>query len=552
VNRTTVSFLAGVAALALVTGWASTGGSGDAAPRSAQTAAELPVQRSGLLCPAPSTSDLADTTYTSFTPATEGADEKGTARLDPATGLKADDTDAGSGDGDGEKDDKSEDKDSKDKSKGKGKAEDDAFLSAGKPGTPVSENTTSSDAPALTGSANGGLAPGWTVQQTTEVTAGSGRGLQGLSCSPADTEFWFPGASTAADRTDYVHLTNPDDSAAVVDIELHGKEGALEASTGEDITVPPRSSEAILLSTLIGSQETNLTVHVVVRSGRVAAAVQALDDKIGGDWITASADPATSLVVPGIPKDATQVRLVAHAPGDADAELKVRLATPTGLISPADHETLLVKAGMTAAVDLGDITRGEAGSLVRGGEDERPGGRRGTRHARQERRRPGDRVHPGDLRRRAAGHRRRQQRQGHHAVRGRAGEERARQGHRLGGRRRRQGRGRHLHRQGRHHPGDRAAPAVRPQGPVRADRRDRVRRPGVRLPDPDGHRQRRPGVHRPDPAVRPGDGTGAGHRAGPVHPAEVRSGPCWVRGRWRKQSAGPWQPERPCWVRAVG
>lgn len=363
-NRTTVSFLAGVAALALVTGWASTGGSGDAAPRSAQTAAELPVQRSGLLCPAPSTSDLADTTYTSFTPATEGADEKGTARLDPATGLKADDTDAGSGDGDGEKDDKSEDKDSKDKSKGKGKAEDDAFLSAGKPGTPVSENTTSSDAPALTGSANGGLAPGWTVQQTTEVTAGSGRGLQGLSCSPADTEFWFPGASTAADRTDYVHLTNPDDSAAVVDIELHGKEGALEASTGEDITVPPRSSEAILLSTLIGSQETNLTVHVVVRSGRVAAAVQALDDKIGGDWITASADPATSLVVPGIPKDATQVRLVAHAPGDADAELKVRLATPTGLISPADHETLLVKAGMTAAVDLGDITRGEAGSLV--------------------------------------------------------------------------------------------------------------------------------------------------------------------------------------------
>ncbi|CAM5650005.1 hypothetical protein SHIRM173S_10360 [Streptomyces hirsutus] len=44
-----------------------------------------------------------------------------------------------------------------------------------------------------------------------------------------------------------------------------------------------------------------MTVHVVVRSGRVGAAVQALDDKLGGDWLTASADPAGSLVLPGIP-----------------------------------------------------------------------------------------------------------------------------------------------------------------------------------------------------------------------------------------------------------
>ncbi|CAM5649958.1 hypothetical protein SHIRM173S_10359 [Streptomyces hirsutus] len=33
-------------------------------------------------------------------------------------------------------------------------------------------------------------------------------------------------------RTDYVHLTNPDDSAAVVDIELYGKDGVLETDGG--------------------------------------------------------------------------------------------------------------------------------------------------------------------------------------------------------------------------------------------------------------------------------------------------------------------------------
>ena len=54
---------------------------------------------------------------------------------------------------------------------------------------------------------------------------GQRRGLLGVSCTAPDTDFWFPGASTAKDRTDYVHLTNPDDSAAVADIELYGPEG---------------------------------------------------------------------------------------------------------------------------------------------------------------------------------------------------------------------------------------------------------------------------------------------------------------------------------------
>jgi hypothetical protein len=119
-----------------------------------------------------------------------------------------------------------------------------------------------------------------------------------------------------------------------------------------------------LLSTLTDEKQENLTVHVNVRSGRVGAAVQALDDRLGGDWLAASRDPAASLVLPGIPKDATAVRLIAFTPGDSDADLKVRLLSPSGAITPAGNETLHVKAGMTTAVDLGDVTRGEAGSLI--------------------------------------------------------------------------------------------------------------------------------------------------------------------------------------------
>lgn len=332
-NRTTLSLIAGVTALAAVTGFAAVSSpDAGAADEPAGAAAHLPVERTGLLCPRPSTSDLAETTYTSFTPVTEGTKKEGGAELRPAT------------------------KEPKDDEK--------AVLKPGDPGKPATGEVSGSEAPALVGTADGRLAPGWTVQQTTEVTAGTGRGLQGVTCTPADTEFWFPGTSTGEDRTDYVHLTNPDDSAAVVDIELYGKDGALETTVGEGITVQPHSSEPVLLSTLTEEKQTDVTVHVVVRSGRVGAAVQALDEKLGGDWLPAAADPSGSLVLPGIPKDATAVRLVAFTPRDADVDLKVRLASPSGLITPAGHETLHVKGGMTAAVDLGDITRGEAGSLV--------------------------------------------------------------------------------------------------------------------------------------------------------------------------------------------
>ncbi|WP_042171693.1 DUF5719 family protein [Streptomyces sp. NBRC 110035] len=358
-NRTTLSLIAGATALAAVTGFAVlTAPDPTAADDGVAAAAHLPVERSSLLCPTPSGSDLAETAYTSFTPVTKGTESEGSARLQPAAAGRpaeegtGEDAEEGAEEGEGEE------------AAGSAKPEKPVLEHKEGPGKPVTVDASGAEAPALVGTAEGRFAPGWTVQQTTEVAAGTGRGLQGVNCSAPDTEFWFPGASTAPERTDYVHLTNPDDSAAVVDIEIYGKDGALETTVGEGITVTPHSSEPVLLSTLTDEEQTDVTVHVVVRSGRVGAAVQALDDSLGGDWLAASADPAGSLVLPGIPEDATAVRLVAFTPGDVDADLKVQLASPSGLITPAGNETVHVKGGMTTAVDLGDVTRGEAGSLV--------------------------------------------------------------------------------------------------------------------------------------------------------------------------------------------
>ncbi|MGY1436111.1 DUF5719 family protein [Streptomyces reniochalinae] len=385
-NRTVLSFGGAVVALAAVTGLATVWAP-EEAPESgdgAKPAAYKPVERSTLVCPRPTTSDVAETSYTAFTPK-GGQGKKGSAALYPAeladTEAPADPESGSKGDKDGkgdkggkgdEKGDEKEDKRDDEKKDGK------PFLPLSSPGTPVTEDTSDAKAPALTGTADGPFAPGWTVQQTTSISAGAGRGLQGTSCSAPDTTFWFPGASTAAGRQDYVHLTNPDSTSAVVDLELYGKEGKIKAGgdAGEGITVPPRSTVPVLLSTLTPEPATNVTLHVTARSGRVGAQVQASDRKLGGDWLPPATTPSPGAVLPGIPKDAASVRLAVFAPGGRDADLTVKLAGRSGLISPAGHERLHVKAGMVTTVDLKDLTQGESGSLVLSpskGDAEAPG-----------------------------------------------------------------------------------------------------------------------------------------------------------------------------------
>ncbi|MEW1634300.1 DUF5719 family protein [Streptomyces sp. NPDC093801] len=294
-------------------------------------AARMPVERSVLVCPAPSSSDIADTTYTSVTPETPGkAAGKGTARLATKEGK--------------------------------------AVLEPRVPGTPVAATASGAEAPALTGSAQGAMAPGWTAQQTTKVAVGQARGLLGLACTAPGTDFWFPGVSTAKGRQDYVHLTNPDDTVAEVGIKLYGPDGLLKPKPGTAdavITVEPRSTTKVWLAPLAAdAQLQDVTAHVTTSSGRVGASTQIAEDGVGSDWLPAAAGPAGSLVLPGIPADAASVRLVAFAPGEDDADLNVKLSGPNGPLSPAGKEQLHVKAGMTASLELADLTRGEAGSLL--------------------------------------------------------------------------------------------------------------------------------------------------------------------------------------------
>ncbi|MFE7564079.1 DUF5719 family protein, partial [Kitasatospora sp. NPDC057500] len=250
----------------------------------------------------------------------------------------------------------------------------DARLTLAKPGTPVTAPAANGDlAPGAGAVATGALAPGFTVTQTTTVTEQRGLGLSGITCTPSGTGFWFAGASTAEGRNDYISLVNAETSAAVVDIKLYGDKGLIENDAANGISIAPGSSQSVLLPTLSKGQVADLAVHVVARTGRVGAALHAADGSKGADWVPASADPAPVQVLPGLPADTASARLVVWAPPEDDADLKIELSGTNGWFTPAGNESIHVKAGMVAAVDLGKVTRDEvAGLRVSPTDDKHP------------------------------------------------------------------------------------------------------------------------------------------------------------------------------------
>ncbi|MGO4425373.1 hypothetical protein AB4Z54_43475, partial [Streptomyces sp. MCAF7] len=143
-NRTILSLIGAATALAAITGVASlTAGSSDDTAPAAKAATRLPVERSTLLCPTPTSSDVGTTTYTAFTPKGTGegtgaqGTKKGTAGLLPAQGPE------------------DEQKDKQETQKNKA---DEPVVPLKEPGKPVTAETDRSDAPALIGTADGLLA----------------------------------------------------------------------------------------------------------------------------------------------------------------------------------------------------------------------------------------------------------------------------------------------------------------------------------------------------------------------------------------------------------
>lgn len=220
--------------------------------------------------------------------------------------------------------------------------------------------------PPVVAEATGGLAPGFTADQWGRAPLGDARGLASVACAPPGAQFWFVGGGATVGRKTRILLVNAEDVAAQVDLEVFGPDGPVDVPAGRGVVVAPRSREVLRVDALVPG--TRITaVHVVARSGRVAAAVDDVEVKalqpLGADWIPASVAPAIRVLVPGLSDGPGPRELSVLSTGDGDADVAVRVITGDGTFVPVGVERIDAPAGQVVTVDLAEALKGVAATV---------------------------------------------------------------------------------------------------------------------------------------------------------------------------------------------
>ena len=121
--------------------------------------------------------------------------------------------------------------------------------------------------------------PSGTLQATANAVVGFAAadgdlaGLAAANCQRPGNDMWIIGARTTVGATAVLHLANPSDSAATVDLELYASSGRVEGTGIRGILVPPGKTKSIVLAGL-AANEPVLAVRVRSSGGPVTALVQ--------------------------------------------------------------------------------------------------------------------------------------------------------------------------------------------------------------------------------------------------------------------------------------
>lgn len=194
------------------------------------------------------------------------------------------------------------------------------------------------------------------------------RGYTAASCTEPSGSIWLVGGATTVGRTTLITLANPTEVAARVSLEIFGEDGRVSAPGTTGIDVPAGGQRVVSLAGYAPGLDSPV-VHVTARGGRVTADLQQSIvrglDAVGVEVTGAAAEPAPSLVIPGVRiVDAVGTgRASALAdwqdvgpairvgvPGDADATITVRVV-PQGETEGASFE-MEVAAGTVGQLPL--------------------------------------------------------------------------------------------------------------------------------------------------------------------------------------------------------
>ena len=245
-----------------------------------------------------------------------------------------------------------------------GKVSDKAKLTA--PGAQTEIAGRGRKLPPISVVGTGSLAPGLIANQWSRDPRGQGRGMASTPCDYAASDFWFVGGGAVAGRQTRVVLVNPDAFAAVIDLVIYGPNGVIDAPGGRGLVVNPKQRMYVRLDALAPGVPST-AIHVIARTGRIGASVD--DDQMSGlhsvgtEWVPRAVPPAKKVYVPGVfPGKGVRVLAIA-APGDADAQVSIRVMTKDGTFQPAERDHFTVPNDSVISLDMSSVTQGQPATL---------------------------------------------------------------------------------------------------------------------------------------------------------------------------------------------
>lgn len=198
--------------------------------------------------------------------------------------------------------------------------------------------------------ATGQMAAGFEAEQATSA----GMGL--VSCSHPSSDQWFVGSGAPDVR---LYLMNTGALAASVNVNILTDTGTQNGLADAITVAPDQVIDENIAPYVTGAQA--ISIEVQTSSGQIAASLWESDGTGGGAWVPQSAEPSTTLVIPGLTVASSAARLFVTVPGQSDARVKVVAYTPAGAFQQFSTVPVQASAGATTPVTLSSLGASAAG-----------------------------------------------------------------------------------------------------------------------------------------------------------------------------------------------
>jgi hypothetical protein len=157
-----------------------------------------------------------------------------------------------------------------------------------------------------------------------------------------------------------VEVTNPSGGEAVVDLEVYGAHGPLQVPRLRGIAVPGHATETFDLLTTM-PRAGALAMHAVVERGEAVVSVVDralhLTGTTGADqWLAGQSHPQQRDVILGV--SSPRAVLTTSNTTDSEVTVKLKVITPSAVLSPATAPTLRIAPGSVAQTPLTKVLGG--------------------------------------------------------------------------------------------------------------------------------------------------------------------------------------------------